>query len=69
MAAVNHPPTPVLESIDVPSILEEARRQQHLAWGRAGIEVPAARPGLWGALRYEDDPTGAAAPSLGESRR
>ena len=58
-----------LESIDVPSILEEARRQQHLAWGRAGIEVPAARPGLWGALRYEDDPTGAAAPSLGESRR
>ena len=46
-----------LVDTDVPAILEDARRQQSLAFERVGLEQPPARPGTWGSVAYRNEPT------------
>jgi cytosine/adenosine deaminase-related metal-dependent hydrolase len=41
--------------VDMPAVLESARREQELAFERAGILPVPDRPGTWGSSRYEDD--------------
>ncbi len=43
-------------AVDVAAALDEACRQQELAFARVGLHPAAARDGLWGAVRYPDGP-------------
>ncbi|MDH3730953.1 MAG: amidohydrolase family protein [Acidimicrobiia bacterium] len=45
-----------VETVEMGEVLEEARRQQSLAYARVGLEPATQRPGLWGAVRYPDGP-------------
>lgn len=45
-----------VKTVDVDAVLEDAAHQQTLAFGRIGLEVPAGRDGLWGAVRYREGP-------------
>jgi cytosine/adenosine deaminase-related metal-dependent hydrolase len=45
-----------VQRVDVAEVLEDARRQQALAFERVGLTPVAERNGLWGAVRYPDGP-------------